>query len=274
MATNSTPAVSAAADVAPAVKASRFSVVPTQVSSVASSEASAPAAEPNSPAEAVKETAEPSKEASSATDEAKPLPSAEALERPQKSEKPRTRRMSAPTSATFDMTDGDPPSRPPSRSVLKTSISFVKMTKDKSEGEIEAKVRFDTTPVKVAEVPAEVPEVAEPAAEATATEGAKEAAAAAKVEATPEKKEEAKEEGSSKETTPEKVEETKEEEKREEPDDYPSSDEDDQDATDSSPDGRFLKFSEEIGRGSFKTVYRGLDTESGVSVAWCELQVS
>uniref|UniRef100_A0A915HHB8 Protein kinase domain-containing protein n=1 Tax=Romanomermis culicivorax TaxID=13658 RepID=A0A915HHB8_ROMCU len=43
-------------------------------------------------------------------------------------------------------------------------------------------------------------------------------------------------------------------------------------AVDKSPDGRFLKFNEEIGRGSFKTVYRGLDTETGVAVAWCELQ--
>lgn len=42
---------------------------------------------------------------------------------------------------------------------------------------------------------------------------------------------------------------------------------------DRSPDGRFLKFDEELGRGSFKTVYRGLDTETGVAVAWCELQV-
>lgn len=41
-----------------------------------------------------------------------------------------------------------------------------------------------------------------------------------------------------------------------------------------SPDGRFLKFEEEIGRGSFKTVYKGLDTLTGVAVAWCELQVS
>lgn len=40
-----------------------------------------------------------------------------------------------------------------------------------------------------------------------------------------------------------------------------------------SPDERFLRFEEEIGRGSFKTVYKGLDTHSGVSVAWCELQV-
>ncbi|CAG2105864.1 unnamed protein product [Medioppia subpectinata] len=42
-------------------------------------------------------------------------------------------------------------------------------------------------------------------------------------------------------------------------------------ARDSSPDGRFLKF-EEIGRGSFKTVYKGLDSRDGVAVAWCELQ--
>ncbi|XP_076468806.1 uncharacterized protein LOC143299471 isoform X2 [Babylonia areolata] len=40
----------------------------------------------------------------------------------------------------------------------------------------------------------------------------------------------------------------------------------------SSPDNRFLKFDFEIGRGSFKTVYKGLDTELGVAVAWCELQ--
>lgn len=40
-----------------------------------------------------------------------------------------------------------------------------------------------------------------------------------------------------------------------------------------SPDGRFLKFDIELGRGSFKTVYQGLDTETGVAVAWCELQV-
>ncbi|XP_069101299.1 serine/threonine-protein kinase WNK-like isoform X2 [Argopecten irradians] len=39
-----------------------------------------------------------------------------------------------------------------------------------------------------------------------------------------------------------------------------------------SPDGRFMKFDVEIGRGSFKTVYKGLDTETGVAVAWCELQ--
>jgi hypothetical protein len=43
-----------------------------------------------------------------------------------------------------------------------------------------------------------------------------------------------------------------------------------------SPDSqkRFLKYDIEIGRGSFKTVYKGLDTETGVAIAWCELQVS
>ena len=40
-----------------------------------------------------------------------------------------------------------------------------------------------------------------------------------------------------------------------------------------SANGRFNKFDIEIGRGSFKTVYKGLDTETGVAVAWCELQV-
>ncbi len=41
-----------------------------------------------------------------------------------------------------------------------------------------------------------------------------------------------------------------------------------------SPGGRFLKYDIEIGRGSFKTVYKGLDTETGVAIAWCELKVS
>lgn len=40
-----------------------------------------------------------------------------------------------------------------------------------------------------------------------------------------------------------------------------------------SPCGRFFKYDKEVGRGSFKTVYRGLDTETGVAVAWCELLV-
>uniref|UniRef100_H2YTY1 Protein kinase domain-containing protein n=1 Tax=Ciona savignyi TaxID=51511 RepID=H2YTY1_CIOSA len=39
-----------------------------------------------------------------------------------------------------------------------------------------------------------------------------------------------------------------------------------------SPDSRFIKFDIELGRGSFKTVYKGLDTDTGVAVAWCELQ--
>ncbi|KAJ4924798.1 hypothetical protein JOQ06_003748, partial [Pogonophryne albipinna] len=43
-------------------------------------------------------------------------------------------------------------------------------------------------------------------------------------------------------------------------------------AVGTSTDGRFLKFDIEIGRGSFKTVYKGLDTETTVEVAWCELQ--
>jgi len=51
-------------------------------------------------------------------------------------------------------------------------------------------------------------------------------------------------------------------------------DEDIGDTFKKSPDGRYIKQDEEIGRGSFKTVYRGLDVETGVAVAWCELMVS
>lgn len=40
-----------------------------------------------------------------------------------------------------------------------------------------------------------------------------------------------------------------------------------------SPCGRFFKYDKEVGCGSFKTVFRGLDTQTGVAVAWCELLV-
>ncbi|RXG70488.1 Serine/threonine-protein kinase WNK1 [Armadillidium vulgare] len=56
-----------------------------------------------------------------------------------------------------------------------------------------------------------------------------------------------------------------------EEEDAPTEEDDIEEAVDKSPDGRFLKFAHEIGRGSFKTVYRGLDSENGVDVAWCEL---
>lgn len=59
--------------------------------------------------------------------------------------------------------------------------------------------------------------------------------------------------------------------RREEPEE--DDDEDDLKAVATSLDGRFLKFDIELGRGSFKTVYKGLDTETWVEVAWCELQV-
>ena len=37
-----------------------------------------------------------------------------------------------------------------------------------------------------------------------------------------------------------------------------------------SPDGQFYKLNQIIGRGSFKTVYKGQNAETGVYVAWCE----
>ncbi|XP_061206350.1 serine/threonine-protein kinase WNK3-like [Neopsephotus bourkii] len=39
-----------------------------------------------------------------------------------------------------------------------------------------------------------------------------------------------------------------------------------------SPGGRFLKFDIELGRGAFKSVFKGFDTDTWVEVAWCELQ--
>lgn len=62
-------------------------------------------------------------------------------------------------------------------------------------------------------------------------------------------------------------------EKEDESDETQAAEDNEEQAVATSPDERFLKFEEEIGRGSFKTVYRGLDTQTGVSVAWCELQV-
>ncbi|XP_058422065.1 serine/threonine-protein kinase WNK2 isoform X3 [Diceros bicornis minor] len=59
--------------------------------------------------------------------------------------------------------------------------------------------------------------------------------------------------------------------RRDEPEEE-KDDEDDLKAVATSLDGRFLKFDIELGRGSFKTVYKGLDTETWVEVAWCELQ--
>nr|XP_054365097.1 serine/threonine-protein kinase WNK2 isoform X6 [Mirounga angustirostris] len=59
--------------------------------------------------------------------------------------------------------------------------------------------------------------------------------------------------------------------RRDEPEEE-DDDEDDLKAVATSLDGRFLKFDIELGRGSFKTVYKGLDTETWVEVAWCELQ--
>ena len=48
---------------------------------------------------------------------------------------------------------------------------------------------------------------------------------------------------------------------------------DDDRVIDYSDDKRFIKFDQIIGTGAFKSVYKGLDTENGVPVAWCELHV-
>jgi WNK lysine deficient protein kinase len=35
-----------------------------------------------------------------------------------------------------------------------------------------------------------------------------------------------------------------------------------------SPKGRFNRFNEELGRGAYKIVYRGVDNETGMEIAW------
>ena len=35
-----------------------------------------------------------------------------------------------------------------------------------------------------------------------------------------------------------------------------------------SPSGRFKRFDEELGRGAYKTVYRGVDHDTGREIAW------
>ena len=44
-----------------------------------------------------------------------------------------------------------------------------------------------------------------------------------------------------------------------------------EDTLETSPNGKFYKLSRVIGQGSFKIVHRGLNTSTGVPVAWCEL---
>ena len=43
---------------------------------------------------------------------------------------------------------------------------------------------------------------------------------------------------------------------------------------DRSLDGRFLRYKLKIGKGSFKTVYKGRDTKENRDVAWCKVEVS
>lgn len=52
---------------------------------------------------------------------------------------------------------------------------------------------------------------------------------------------------------------------------FPQKKDDEDEPIGVSPCGRFFKYDIEVGRGSFKTVFRGLDTQTGVAVAWCEL---
>jgi WNK lysine deficient protein kinase len=41
-----------------------------------------------------------------------------------------------------------------------------------------------------------------------------------------------------------------------------------------SPSGRFFRYSDELGRGAYKNVYRGLDCDTGREVAWGVIELS
>ena len=41
-----------------------------------------------------------------------------------------------------------------------------------------------------------------------------------------------------------------------------------------SPTGRFKRFVEELGKGAYKTVYRGVDHDTGREVAWSIISLS
>jgi WNK lysine deficient protein kinase len=41
-----------------------------------------------------------------------------------------------------------------------------------------------------------------------------------------------------------------------------------------SPKGRFTRSNEELGRGSYKIVYKGIDSNTGNEVAWNTVQLS
>lgn len=40
-----------------------------------------------------------------------------------------------------------------------------------------------------------------------------------------------------------------------------------------SPDGRFIRYDEVLGRGAFKTVYKGCDQENGTEIAWYQINL-
>ncbi|XP_077781034.1 serine/threonine-protein kinase WNK2 isoform X16 [Podarcis muralis] len=129
---------------------------------------------------------------------------------------------------------------------------------------IAERVKAGQRPVVEEAQPGEQP--AEPAKAAAAPEALPNSVAAAAAE---EPKERSGKEDAEKKEAAESLKEQSKSKKEEAEDEE---EEADMKAVATSPDGRFLKFDIELGRGSFKTVYKGLDTETWVEVAWCELQ--
>ena len=59
-----------------------------------------------------------------------------------------------------------------------------------------------------------------------------------------------------------------EDEDEDEDEDAEDEEEEDQKMAEESPKGRFKRFHEELGRGAYKVVFKGVDLETGLEVAW------
>ncbi|KAL6550286.1 Serine/threonine-protein kinase wnk8 [Orobanche minor] len=47
----------------------------------------------------------------------------------------------------------------------------------------------------------------------------------------------------------------------------------DSDVVEISPDGRYIRYNDILGRGAFKNVYKGFDETDGIEVAWNQVSI-
>jgi WNK lysine deficient protein kinase len=67
---------------------------------------------------------------------------------------------------------------------------------------------------------------------------------------------------------------SEEEEEEEEEEDQSQADEDSYSIVETSPKGRFKRFNEELGAGAYKSVYRGIDEDTGREIAWNVIKIN